>query len=45
MFLNPNDPKYGDIHFYNEFINLWKEKNYLIPRFASEYGIQSFPEK
>ncbi|KHN80300.1 putative beta-mannosidase [Toxocara canis] len=43
--MNPGDPKYGDIHFYNEFVDLWKDHVYQIPRCATEYGVQSFPRK
>ncbi|KAM3723485.1 putative beta-mannosidase [Dirofilaria immitis] len=41
----PADEKYGDIHFYNELDNLWKDSTYQIPRCSSEYGVQSFPRK
>lgn len=40
---NPQDPHYGDIHYYNIVLNGWDSKIYLDPRFASEYGFQSFP--
>ncbi|VDL75590.1 unnamed protein product [Nippostrongylus brasiliensis] len=40
---NPGDTRYGDIHFYNEFIDLWKDGSYSTPRCASEYGVQSLP--
>uniref|UniRef100_F1L431 beta-mannosidase n=1 Tax=Ascaris suum TaxID=6253 RepID=F1L431_ASCSU len=43
--INPNDPKYGDIHFYNEMVDLWKDNVYQIPRCATEYGVQSLPRK
>ncbi|XP_046577124.1 beta-mannosidase-like [Haliotis rubra] len=39
-----NDPVselYGDIHFYDNK-DLWKDSEYRIPRFASEYGIQAW---
>ncbi|KAF1749353.1 hypothetical protein GCK72_025820 [Caenorhabditis remanei] len=42
---NPYDVKYGDIHYYNEFVNLWRDDTYLIPRCVSEYGVQSYPLK
>ena len=42
---SPNSETYGDVHFYNEFINLWKDSSYLIPRCATEFGVQSFPSK
>ncbi|KAK6101607.1 Glycosyl hydrolases 2 TIM barrel domain family protein [Brugia pahangi] len=41
----PADEKYGDIHFYNEIDDLWKDSTYQIPRCSSEYGVQSFPRK
>uniref|UniRef100_A0A1I7VT16 beta-mannosidase n=1 Tax=Loa loa TaxID=7209 RepID=A0A1I7VT16_LOALO len=41
----PADEKYGDIHFYNEMDDLWKDSTYQIPRCSSEYGVQSFPRK
>ncbi|CAO4387518.1 unnamed protein product [Caenorhabditis nigoni] len=40
---NPYDNRYGDIHYYNEFVNLWRDETYLTPRCASEYGVQSYP--
>lgn len=40
---NPGDPAYGDVHFYNEFINLWLVDNLTTPRCATEYGVPSFP--
>ncbi|VDN07595.1 unnamed protein product [Thelazia callipaeda] len=43
--LNPSDEKYGDIHFYTEIFDLWKDSTYQIPRCSSEYGVQSFPRK
>ncbi|CAG9536745.1 unnamed protein product [Cercopithifilaria johnstoni] len=41
----PADEKYGDIHFYNELDDLWKDSTYQIPRCCSEYGVESFPRK
>ncbi|KJH53172.1 glycoside hydrolase, family 2 [Dictyocaulus viviparus] len=41
--LNPGDPRFGDIHFYNYIIDLWDDNSYLIPRCATEFGVQSFP--
>ncbi|CRL07018.1 CLUMA_CG019973, isoform A [Clunio marinus] len=41
--LDPQDPHFGDIHFYIYDHNGWLAKNYHQPRFASEYGFQSFP--
>uniref|UniRef100_A0A914Z8X2 beta-mannosidase n=1 Tax=Panagrolaimus superbus TaxID=310955 RepID=A0A914Z8X2_9BILA len=40
---DPNSEMYGDIHFYNEYINLWKDGSYEIPRCATEFGVQSIP--
>lgn len=40
---DPQDPHYGDIHYYNILLNGWDSKIYQDPRFASEYGFQSFP--
>ncbi|CAK5091886.1 unnamed protein product [Meloidogyne enterolobii] len=42
---NPGSPLYGDIHFYAETKNLWEDSTYLIPRCASEFGVQSMPFK
>ncbi|KAE9551151.1 hypothetical protein FO519_005638 [Halicephalobus sp. NKZ332] len=42
---DPNSEHYGDIHFYNEFINLWKDGSYSTPRCATEFGVQSIPSK
>lgn len=41
--LNPQDPNFGDIHFYIVDHNGWRPENYHQPRFSSEYGFQSFP--
>ncbi|XP_055377190.1 beta-mannosidase-like [Condylostylus longicornis] len=41
----PQDPNYGDIHFYKYFRD-WSDPDvYPIPRFSSEYGFQSLPQK
>ncbi|GMT23110.1 hypothetical protein PFISCL1PPCAC_14407, partial [Pristionchus fissidentatus] len=40
---HPSNPRYGDIHFYNEVKNLWKDSSYETPRCATEYGLQSIP--
>lgn len=40
---NPGDVRYGDIHFYNDFANLWRDDTFQTPRCASEYGVQSYP--
>lgn len=41
----PGSEKYGDIHFYNENLNLWNASTYKIPRCATEYGVQSIPSR
>uniref|UniRef100_A0AC35TZS4 Beta-mannosidase n=1 Tax=Rhabditophanes sp. KR3021 TaxID=114890 RepID=A0AC35TZS4_9BILA len=41
----PQDEKYGDIHYYNDVSDLWDIESFQIPRCASEYGVQSFPQK
>lgn len=41
--LQPNNPAYGDVHFYNEFINLWAVDKLMVPRCATEFGVFSFP--
>ncbi|XP_013118469.2 beta-mannosidase [Stomoxys calcitrans] len=40
---NPQDPNYGDVHFYDVFKDGWNPSIYPRPRFASEYGFQSIP--
>ncbi|EDV27731.1 uncharacterized protein TRIADDRAFT_21862 [Trichoplax adhaerens] len=40
---NPQDPYYGDVHYYNYSSDIWKTSSYPTPRFASEYGFQSYP--
>ncbi|PAV82579.1 hypothetical protein WR25_26696 [Diploscapter pachys] len=40
---NPGDTRFGDIHFYNDQLNLWQDSTYLTPRCATEYGVQSLP--
>ncbi|MFH4984979.1 hypothetical protein AB6A40_011688 [Gnathostoma spinigerum] len=42
---NASSEKYGDIHFYKDFSNLWSVKTYPIPRCATEYGVQSLPRR
>ncbi|ETN80984.1 hypothetical protein NECAME_08833 [Necator americanus] len=39
----PGDPRFGDIHFYDEIANLWRDDSYLTPRCATEFGVQSLP--
>lgn len=41
--IDPQDPHYGDIHFYVVGVNSWTIDKYHQPRFTSEYGFQSFP--
>lgn len=41
--MDPQNPHYGDIHFYVVDHNAWKPENFHQPRFTSEYGFQSFP--
>ena len=40
---NPQDLKYGDMHFYDYYFNSWEPSSWPIPRLSSEFGIQSFP--
>ena len=40
---NPRSPLYGDVHHYDYFSNCWKPEVFPKPRFASEYGYQSYP--
>ncbi|XP_037912429.1 beta-mannosidase [Hermetia illucens] len=40
---NPQDTRYGDIHFYTYLLDGWNPVIYPNPRFASEYGFQSIP--
>lgn len=40
------DPQWvfrGDVHYYNYLSDCWNLTTYLRPRFASEYGFQSYP--
>uniref|UniRef100_A0A0N4ZUF7 beta-mannosidase n=1 Tax=Parastrongyloides trichosuri TaxID=131310 RepID=A0A0N4ZUF7_PARTI len=41
---NPMSEIYGDIHYYNDFSNLWNTSTFLIPRCSTEYGVQSYPD-
>jgi hypothetical protein len=41
--INPQDTAYGDVHYYNYDMDCWDLLSYPRPRFASEYGFQSFP--
>ncbi|XP_022090412.1 beta-mannosidase-like [Acanthaster planci] len=40
---DPTDPHYGDVHYYNYAADCWDVSVYPKPRFASEYGFQSWP--
>ncbi|XP_053698686.1 beta-mannosidase isoform X1 [Sabethes cyaneus] len=40
---NPQDPRYGDVHYYNYVMDGWNPIIYKGGRFISEYGFQSFP--
>ncbi len=40
---NPQDEYNGDVHYYNYKDNCMDIGHYPVPRFASEYGFQSFP--
>ncbi|CAG2112009.1 unnamed protein product, partial [Medioppia subpectinata] len=40
---NPEDSRYGDIHYYNDGSRLWDWTTFWSPKFASEYGFQSYP--
>nr|DBA28843.1 TPA: hypothetical protein GDO54_009135 [Pyxicephalus adspersus] len=40
---DPYDNHYGDTHYYNYVTDCWDWKSYPRPRFASEYGFQSWP--
>jgi len=39
---NPQDNLFGDIHYYEYVSDTWDWTTYPIPRFASEYGFQSW---
>jgi beta-mannosidase len=40
---NPYDLRYGDMHFYDYKMNGWDSSAFVLPRFMSEYGVQSLP--
>jgi len=40
---NPYDLRFGDTHFYNYYIDGWKNDVYPYSRFTSEFGFQSLP--
>ncbi|XP_050404804.2 beta-mannosidase isoform X1 [Patella vulgata] len=39
---NPTLEYFGDVHFYSNYVDLWDWRNVPIPRFASEYGSESW---
>lgn len=41
--MDPQNPHFGDIHYYIYDQNAWKPEHFHQPRFTSEYGFQSFP--
>lgn len=41
--MDPQNPHFGDIHFYIVDQNAWKPEHFHQSRFTSEYGFQSFP--
>jgi beta-mannosidase len=40
---NPSEWRFGDVHFYDYSGNLWDWNTFPSPKFASEYGFQSYP--
>ncbi|UJR18128.1 hypothetical protein I4U23_005028 [Adineta vaga] len=40
---NPQDPLYGDVHFYGFNNDTWNPATYPITRFLSETGMNSLP--
>ena len=40
---NPYDLRYGDLHFYDYNMNGWEPSSFPLPRFMSEFGVQSLP--
>ena len=40
---NPQDPLYGDVHFYDYGADAWNWRSYPTPRMATEYGFQALP--
>lgn len=41
--IDPQNPHFGDVHFYVVDQNAWKPTTFHWSRFISEYGFQSFP--
>lgn len=40
---NPASELFGDLHYYSYITDCWDISSYPSPRFASEFGFQSFP--
>ncbi|KAK4470596.1 hypothetical protein MN116_006136 [Schistosoma mekongi] len=40
---DPDNPLFGDIHYYTYSGDLWSESNFIVGRFISEFGLQSIP--
>ncbi|CAH8552911.1 unnamed protein product [Heterobilharzia americana] len=40
---DPDNPHFGDIHFYTYSGDLWSESTFKLARFISEFGLQSIP--
>eukprot|EP00057_Strongylocentrotus_purpuratus_P006506 XP_011660980.1 PREDICTED: beta-mannosidase isoform X2 [Strongylocentrotus purpuratus] len=40
---DPTSVYYGDVHYYNYNADCWNISSFPKPRFASEYGVQSWP--
>lgn len=40
---NPGDFRFGDVHYYDYYKDVWNWTNYPSAKFVSEYGIQSYP--
>ena len=40
---NPGSALYGDVHVYEYARDMWDPTIFPVPRFASEYGLQSWP--
>ncbi|RWS05542.1 beta-mannosidase-like protein, partial [Dinothrombium tinctorium] len=40
---DPQDPRFGDVHFYSYTADSWDWTNFPSAKFVSEFGFQSFP--
>jgi beta-mannosidase len=40
---NPQDWRYGDVHYYNYGSPLWNWRQFPSAKFASEFGFESYP--